>query len=560
MWDKLVSLSEDEQGVVAKLLPDISVDGNFDTRGLDAALANIGASDFYLMEEAVNRFIKCAREAKSEAYVGFPIAEVRDATVEVVLSEHDMLASMVVTGAYKGQPLKGPQIVHALAQSHVTKGINKLALKKVLVMSHQLKPGETFTQPVAKGKNPIQGKDAKFVPLVKDPARQVLAPKESDQDGGKVDMLNLGETITVSANDPLMKRVPATKGTPGMTVQGKVIPPKPGNDAMLKAGKGTKVDPNNPNVLLAEVSGMPVLKERSVEVEDALCLPTIGVATGHVKFKGNVVVFGNIESDMVVRATGSLTVGGFIESADVQAQGDIEVAKGIIGHNVSEGEEKSCVVKSGGSIKANYAQFSELQAGQDIILNVHSMNNAIRCGRHLVVADSSEKHGTLSGGSAKVGGKITCVELGVEGDTATHVQAFARFQMYKERQAKLKEQYTQAQEATMAVVRKELELKKIPKSQRTPEQEEEVETLKQESNAHLEKVKRARDGNEAELTSALEDNTIEVKGKVFTHVTVQYGEEKVITKRVHGPSIFSFNQFEIKCSSMFEEEDIEQEA
>ncbi|MDN3685202.1 hypothetical protein QW180_22900 [Vibrio sinaloensis] len=56
-----------------------------------------------------------------------------------------------------------------------------------------------------------------------------------------------------------------------------------------------------------------------------------------------------------------------------------------------------------------------------------------------------------------------CVELGVEGDTATYVEAFARFQMYKERQAKLKEQYTQAQEDTMSVIRKELELKKIPK-------------------------------------------------------------------------------------------------
>ena len=66
----------------------------------------------------------------------------------------------------------------------------------------------------------------------------------------------------------------------------------------------------------------------------------------HVKFKGHVVVTDNIESDMIVRATGSLTVGGFIESADVQAQGDINVAKGIIGHNVSEDEKKSCVVKA----------------------------------------------------------------------------------------------------------------------------------------------------------------------------------------------------------------------
>ncbi|MDC5705666.1 FapA family protein [Vibrio europaeus] len=558
MWNKFVAFSEDKEQVVAKLSPDITVDNNFDTRGLSEALSEIGAGELFVLEDEVTRFINFAKEMKSEAYVGIAIAEVRDATVEVVLSEHDMLASMVVTGAYKGKPLKGPQIVHALAQAHVTKGINKLALKKVLVMSHQLKAGETFTQAVAKGKNPTQGVDAKFVPLVEDPTKQVLAPKASDEDG-KVDMLNLGETITVAENDPLMKRLPATKGKPGITVQGKIIPPKPGNDSVLKAGKGTKVSPDNPNLLIAEVSGMPILKERGVDVEDALCLPTIGVSTGHVKFKGNVVVFGNIESDMVVRTTGSLTVGGFIESADVQAQGDIEVAKGIIGHNVSEDEKKSCVVKSGGSITANYAQFSELQAANDITLAVHCMSNELRCGHNLVVCDANEKQGTLSGGSAKVGGKVTCVNLGVEGDTATHVHAFARFQMFKDRQAKLKEQYTQAQEVTMDMVRKELEFKKIPKSERTPEQEEQLEADKSSANAHLEKVKNVRDTHEQELEVALEESIIEVKNKVYTHVMVQFGEEKVTTKRVHGPSIFNFNQFEIKFSSMLEEEDVGQE-
>lgn len=556
MWDKFVAFADDNKQVIAKLSPDITVDKNFDTRGLSEALSALGAGDLFVLEDEVARFIHCAKEMKSESYVGITVAEVRNASVEVVLSDHDMLASMVVTGAYKGLPLKGPQIVHALAQMHVTKGINKLALKKVLVMSHQLKPGETFTQAVAQGKQPIQGVDAKFTPLVKDPTKQILAPKETN---GKVDMLNLGETINVSQNAPVMKRTPATKGTPGMTVTGKVIPPKPGNDAVLKPGKGTIVSPDDPNLLIAEVSGMPIIKERGVEVEDALCIPTIGVATGHVKFKGNVVVLGDIESDMVVRATGSLTVGGFIESADVQVQGDIEVAKGIIGHNVSEGDKKSCIVKSGGSITANYAQFAELQAANDIHLSVHCMSNDLRCGHDLVVCDANEKQGTLSGGSAKVGGKVSCVNLGVEGDTATYVHVFARYQMFKERQAKLKEQYTQAQEGTMGIIRKELEFKKIPKSERTPEQEQKLEQDKQEANAYLEKVKHARDTNEQELEIALAESTLEAKNKVYTHVTVQFGDEKVVTKRVRGASIFTFNQYEIKRSSMFDEEDLDQE-
>lgn len=130
MWDKLVSLSDDNQQVIAKLRPDMNIDGRFDSKGVEEAIAGIGATDFCVLNDEITRFINCAKEGKSEALVGIAIAEIRDAVVEVVLSDHDMLASMVVTGAYRGSPLKGPQIVHALAQAHVTKGINKLALKK----------------------------------------------------------------------------------------------------------------------------------------------------------------------------------------------------------------------------------------------------------------------------------------------------------------------------------------------------------------------------------------------------------------------------------------------
>ncbi|MCK6264198.1 FapA family protein [Vibrio sp. ZSDE26] len=553
MWKNFISFSDDEQQVVARLTTDITVDNNFDIRGLEEALANIEAGHLCVIEENVLRFISRAKDQKKDAYDGIMIAEIRNAVATAELSEHDMLASITVTGAFGGRGLRGNEIVHCLSQAHITKGINKLALKKVLVVSNQLKAGEKFTQIVAKGVNQIQGKDAKFVPLVQDVSSQVLSPQARSEDD-KVDMLDLGETITVDEGQPLMKRIPATKGKAGITVQGKVIPPKPGNDKALSAGKGSHISPTNPNLLLASFSGMPILKEKTVDVDNALCLSNIGVATGHIKFKGSIVVTGNIESDMMVRATGSITVGGFIESADVQAQGDIEVAKGIIGHTTSEGDSKTCVVKSGGLIRANYAQFSELQAADDIYLSVHCLNNTLRCGKDLHVSDSAGRQGTLSGGTSKVGGKITCINLGVEGDTATHVEGFAKFPMFKERISKLKARYKLAQEATMEIIRRELEFKKIPKSERTQEQESELEEFKLQANTKLENAKLAVDSCKEEFDALLATNTVEVKSKVYSHVTVQYGEEKVITKRSHGPSVFSFNQYKIDCVSMMGDE------
>lgn len=559
MWDKLVTFSDDKQFVIAKLSDEQVTDSDFNTEGLENALQSIDAKDYFLLQDEVARFINSAKEMKSEAYEGITIAEVRDASIEVLLSDQNMLASMVVTGAYRGKPLKGPQIVHALAKAFVTKGINKLALKKVLVVSHQLGAGETFTQVVAKGKAPIQGTDTKFTPLVDDPTKQVLAPRDTNNDG-KVDMLNLGETITVAKGQPLMRRTPATKGTPGLTVQGNVIPCTAGNESTFYIGIGTKVSPEDPNLLIAEEGGMPILQERGMDVEDALCLPNIGVATGHVKFKGHVVVTDNIESDMIVRATGSLTVGGFIESADVQAQGDINVAKGIIGHNVSEDQKRSCVVKAGGSITASYGQFSELQAGEDIILSIHCMNNDIRSGRDLIVCDSESKQGTLSGGHAVIGRRISCVNLGVEGDTATYVQAFALYQRFKDRQVKLQEEYNDAQERTIELVREELEFKKIPKGEREPEKEQQLELDKKLAKDNLEDAKNLKEANESEMQIAIDESYIEVKTKVFSHVTVQFGDEKVTTKRSHGPSSFRFDQYKIHVTSLLKEDDIEDNA
>ncbi|MGF1909421.1 FapA family protein [Vibrio kasasachensis] len=557
MWKEIVSLSDDKKQVIAILPNEMLLPRDFDYDGLTEAIAALEAELYFVYEEEVLRFITLGKEGKSESFQGIVIAEKLDATVELVISENDMLASMVVTGAYGGKPLSGPQLVHALASGSITKGINKLALKKVLVVSAQLKPGKQFTQPIATGRRPVEGKDAQFIPLVKDITKQVLAPVEDET--GKVDMLNLGDTVSVAKGQPLMRRIPPTLGEPGLTVQGKEIPAGDGKDLLLKEGKGSAISEKDPNVLIATLTGMPILHEFSVDVDDVLVLDSIGVATGHVKFKGNVLVKGNVESDMMVRATGNITIGGFVESANIQAQGDIEVAKGIIGHNVSDNQKKSCVLKAGGTIKANYAQFAELQAGHNIELAIHCMNNEIRCGNNLTISDKTGRQGTLSGGHAKVGGKVACVNLGVEGDTATYVHGFARYKMHKDRQSKYREHYQLAQEATMNVVRQELEFKKRPKADRTEEEEDLIGHSKVAASANLERIKLARDAHVEEFDRLLRENTIQASKKVYTRVIIQYGEDKVTTKRVHGAAVFSYDQYNINCTSMLDEEMLEED-
>ncbi|MGR5238841.1 DUF342 domain-containing protein [Vibrio alfacsensis] len=556
MWKLCLEWSEDKTKIVARLPGEVDLGSELNPKELSEQLLSMQATQVFVDEGEVVRFINYARERKSEAYDGIVIAQRKNAQVEVELTNNDMLASMIVTGAYGGRGLRGSEIVQALTSARVTKGINKLALKKVMVVSRQLKPGETFSQAVAIGKHPVKGKDSNFTPLVKDITKRILKPKQGQATCDKIDLRNLGETIAVDIGDEVMRRTPATKGLPGYTVQGRVIPPQAGKDSPMKVGKGTQISKEDPNLLIATVSGTPLIKDKTIEVDNALCLNNVGVNTGHVKFKGNVIIGGNIESGMIVQATGSITVGGFIESAHVQAHGDIQVGKGIIGHTVSDGQPKSCQVQSKSSIRASYAQYCDLHASKDIELTVHSMNNTIYCGHNLSVLDASGANGTLSGGDAKVGGKVLCSQLGVEGDTATKVEAFARFSAFKERIANLKEAYKRVQEDTMDVIRKEIEFKKRPKSERSDDEKTRIEEMKVANNAHLDDVRKKLEQTETEFELGLEECTVDAKERVFTRVTVIFGDEQITTKRTHGGCTFSFNQYEIRVSAALEEEDL----
>lgn len=551
MWNELTRLSEDSNSVIAQLPRGEEVGPMFSVDGLEKALQELEASQFFYDDEAAGRFVRAARENKKSAFEGVTVALRKDAEIEVVLSDSDMLATMVITGPYGGEQIAATNIMQALAEAHVTKGINKLALKKVLSLSLELSKGEKVEQAVASGLQPLNGKDAQFIPLVEDANERVLAPQEENHKTHKVDMRDLGETITVKEGEEVLKRVPATKGKAGYTVLGISIPPKAGNDILLKEGKGTKIDQNNPNLLRAAQSGMPIIRKSTVDVDPSMVLKNIDVTTGHVKFKGSLVISGNIEPGMIVRATGSITVGGFIESANVQAQEDIIVGKGIIGHAVEEGEEKACVVKTNGNIKSRYAQFSFLQAIGDIELELHCMNCTAMCTGDLTVKDANDKHGTLSGGIARVGGKVNCFHLGVEGDTPTMVQAFVRYNKYKQGLAELKSRYKVVQDNTMEAIRREMEIMKTPKDERDEGEIANIQNLKKKNNLMIEQTKLKIDNAESELDRLLTENTISAN-KVFSRVSIQYGDEHFLNKKERGVSIFSFDEYKIHCKSMVE--------
>ncbi|MGF1807273.1 FapA family protein, partial [Aliivibrio sifiae] len=457
------------------------------------------------------------------------------AEVLIALEELDMKASMTVVGAYGGRDIQSSDIISALTSMEITRGISRNALKKIMVLSRNLGAGEKIALLVAKGKEPIDGTNASFMPLVEDFREQALQPQEKEGEEDKVDMRDLGETITVIEGDALIRRIPATKGTDGYTVKGEAIAATPGKNIKLRAGKGATISPDDPELVIATTSGMPWINKDGADVDNALCLNAVDISTGHVKFKGSVIVSGDIAADMIVRATGTVTVGGFIESADVQAHGDVIAMKGIIGHQVEEGEEHTCFVKAGGKIVAKFVQSANLQASGDIELGLHSIQSFVKSKNAVTVMDKSGRTGSIVGGEVYAGSTITTVNLGATAGTQTLVKAFTRFDKYKENIADLNAKYKAAQENTMKVVRAEMDLAKVPKAERTPEQIERVQTMKEESNKEITLSMTRFQSAEEELRKQLSENVVKVTERMYPKVIIQYADEQVTTKREHSP-------------------------
>ena len=191
-------------------------------------------------------------------------------------------------------------------------------------------------------------------------------------------------------------------------------------------------------------------------------------------------------------------------------------------------------------------QSANLQASGDIELGLHAIQSFIKSKKSVTVMDRSGRNGSIVGGEIYAGANITTVNLGATAGTETLVKAFTRFDKYKENIADLNAKYKASQENTMKVVRAEMDLAKIPKADRTPEQVERVKTMKEDSNKEMTLSMNRFQSAEEELRKQLSENVIKVTERVYPKVTIQYSDEQVTTKREHSPCRIYFNEYEIK--------------
>lgn len=394
-----------------------------------AALSNINADQFFIFENAIDSALEVLNSDPASNISAEPktiiIAEKRSATLIVKTSPDLMTASMTIVGASGGNRVTAKELLSALKDNHIIKGIRKVQLQELLTKGQSLVSGEKLTLPVAFGKLAEDGTDSQFKPLVEDISQRVLRPQHKAD--GTVDMLNLGEMVTVTVSQAIMRRMPATPGIVGFNVIGNDIDCVAGKDVPFTVGEGTAISDNNENVLVATKSGIPLIMMNGMQVDDALIVKGVNATTGHINFDGSIVVHGDVTSGMKVAATGNISVSGFVELAELNAGGDVVVVNGIIGKPQHNHEEHlACFIKAKGKVTSKFAQYVEIDAGSNVELSLHALHCHIRSQGEVIVLDQFKRYGTLSGGVIEAAYSVKALNIGALAGTPTEISAFSK--------------------------------------------------------------------------------------------------------------------------------------
>lgn len=369
------------------------------------------------------------RERDATSHFSERIGTIVAAKISLTIDADDMQAVAEVTAPYGGEPITRPRLLAELKQCKVSTGIQRSAINQILQHCIEAPPGAQLEVVIARGIQPKNGNNARFEALVEDARKRILRPQERKD--GSVDMRDLGKHITVQPGDELMRRWPPEAGRPGLTIKGDKLPASDGEDTPLNEGEGSQISAADANLLVATKTGMPWFTHNSANVDDVLTLKSVDVSTGHVDFKGSVVVSGSVTEGMRIRATGDITVAGYVDSAELSAGGNITVRKGCIGHISKEDEQLvldnenfiptlSSTLSAGGTIWCAYAQYAYLEGHLGIVIDKQLTHcHVITSGPAEIGGNDKQARGKIIGGTFETCAAVFAGQLGARAGTRT---------------------------------------------------------------------------------------------------------------------------------------------
>ena len=324
----------------------------------------------------------------------------------------------------------------ALDDRGVKYGIDEAALTELI---DEKKYGvETL---VAQGTEPVDGKDGYYdynfnCNFDKKP---LIRPD------GTVDYWSVKSIESVVQDQVIAEYHPCVEGIDGKTVTGKPIPAKRGREQLPLKGKG--FERRDDNTYVALMSGkIETQNDRVVILPVHELSGNADLSSGNIDFHGDVVIHGSVESGVIVKASGTITVDGIVEACTLEAGKDIILRSGMLGGNKAS-------VKTKGSITAKFFEFTRIECAGDIRADV-LMDGQVQCFGKIIM---NGKRGSIIGGLTHGVCGIEVTTLGNDAEKKTVIMAGASPEGY----AKLRQLEKTIQELSQGLAQIEEGLRKF---------------------------------------------------------------------------------------------------
>lgn len=236
---------------------------------------------------------------------------------------------------------------------------------------------------IAQGQEPKQGKNGYIEYLF----NTDKSAKPALREDGSVDFFNLDLVNQCSKGAVLAKLYPEIQGEPGSNIYGELIKPAEVRKERLRYGRNIAIS-EDATVLTSMIDGHVELVEDQVFVSEVLKVDNVDNSTGNIDYDGNVQINGNVCVNFSVKAGGDIIVNGVVEGAQLEAGGNIIIAKGMNGMgkgclkaagNIIVKFLENAIAEADGYISAESILHSRVMAGTEI--NVDGRRGFITGGR-----------------------------------------------------------------------------------------------------------------------------------------------------------------------------------
>ena len=266
-----------------------------------------------------------------------------------------MAAWLYLTPPDQGQLYTKNDLVSYLEQKGIVKGFhssNLSAMIKKRVYNREIL--------VAKGQRSVDGKDGYF--------EYLFTPEEYGvpkiREDGTVDYTNISALQNVHKGDKVAVYHYAVPGVDGYTVYGGEIKSKPAKDLPPMRGKGILRENNE---YYAQSDGKVEVKNGKIDIQNVHeIMGDVTMIIGKIEFFGDVIINGNVESGVTIRAGRNIEIHGTTGCATLFAGGDVILSRGIQGGGR---------ISARGSVFADFIENTTVEAGgmvhSNTILNAH---------------------------------------------------------------------------------------------------------------------------------------------------------------------------------------------